>query len=382
MKIPSILTNEDIESYYEKFNDESLNLPRGFKILRLGLLPRICQFFITILKLNPNVGVKFFQLEDTDDEGIRKLIADPHSLAAILMAEKVFGKDLNVNGKKQKIELKAKINQALQLRLNESIHKKGHRLQLFAVDHSIAKYAYPICFYSPEGTTNLKQSSYYTALIERFIESTSKISNLSGDNTNSLGELIFELIENTDHHGKLDYESGKYERSVRALVIDYKLVTNEQISSSIGGKGTAITDYLEGIRATNRTVHLLEISLFDSGTGIANNLGPTLEKIISNIDDEVMTVSASFAKGITSKLNNKGYGRGLHNVRKVLSERNGFLAIRTGRVGLFRDFDAIPLIEKDDQNLTLYDETNKTDSNFKELKTVEGLACSILVPLK
>jgi hypothetical protein len=75
MKMPSILTNEDIETQYDKRIDGSLNLPRSFKNLRLGLLPRISQIFITLLKQNPNLEVKFFQLESTDVE--ENLIGHP-----------------------------------------------------------------------------------------------------------------------------------------------------------------------------------------------------------------------------------------------------------------------------------------------------------------
>lgn len=73
--MPSILTNEDIETQYDKRIDGSLNLPRSFKNLRLGLLPRISQIFITLLKQNPNLEVKFFQLESTDVE--ENLIGHP-----------------------------------------------------------------------------------------------------------------------------------------------------------------------------------------------------------------------------------------------------------------------------------------------------------------
>ena len=385
MKVSSDLTNEEIESLYIKHqesSDKSLNLPRSFKNLRLGLLPRICQFFITVLKRNATVSLKFFQLQLDDNAGIIELTDDPQSLTAILMAESVFGKDKVENGQKQKVELKSNINQALQLRLNNSVHKKGHRVQLFAVDHSIPKYANPTCFYSPEGSTNLKQSGFFSALIQKFIKSTVTESVLSIEDMGSLGELIFEIVENTDQHGKVDYENGKQERSIRAVVIDHKMMTENQQSSKIGGVNTAITDYLESLRTSNRTIHFLEISLFDSGQGIARSLASKLNVNIVNINEEARVICASFAKGITSKAYDKGFGRGLHNVREVLNERNGFISIRTGRVALYRDFNSDPLFEQENEYLSLYDETSKRHDSYTELEDVEGLACSILVPIK
>lgn len=385
MKVSSDITNEEIESLYIKYeesSDKSLNLPRSFKNLRLGLLPRICQFFITVLKRNSTVSLKFFQLQVDDKQGITELTEDPQSLTAILMAESVFGKDKVESGQIRKVELKSNMNQALQFRLNNSVYKKGHRVQLFAVDHSVPKYAYPTCFYSPVGSTNLKQSGFFSTLIQKFIKSTVTESVLSNEDTDSLGEMIFEIVENTDQHSKVDYENGKQERSVRAVVIDHKMMTENQQSSNVGGDNTAITDYLESLRQSNRTVHLLEISLFDSGQGIARNLASKLNLNILNVDEEARAISASFAKGITSKANDKGFGRGLHNVRKVLNERNGFISIRTGRVALYRDFNTDSLFEQENEFLSLYDETSKTLNEFTELSAVEGLACSILVPLR
>lgn len=379
MKIPSIMTNESLESLYDGLDTEEVNLPRTFKKLRLGLLPRISQFFITLLKHHSDTSIKFFQLDVHDNEGINDLLADPQSLTAILMAENVFGKSIE----KERMELKSRLNKSLQERLDKSIYKEGHRLQLFAVDHSARKYAYPSCFYLPEGTMSLKQSEFYSKLLERFINSCAKGSNLTTEEKDSLGELLFELVENTDQHGKSDFTSAHSERSVRGLIVDYKLITGNQQSQTIGGENTVITEYLEGIRDKNRTVHLLEISIFDSGTGIAESLKNSVPLDISNINYEAQVISKSFAKGITSKSNPIGYGRGLHNVRKVLSDRKGFVSIRTGRVSLYRDFNKNDLNEKDVEQLSLFDEVNRTASkNYTELKAVEGLAYSILVPIK
>ena len=63
MKVPSVLTNDELEKLYENIDDEIINLPQQFKKLRLGLLPRICQLFITALKKDTNKKVKSYQFE-------------------------------------------------------------------------------------------------------------------------------------------------------------------------------------------------------------------------------------------------------------------------------------------------------------------------------
>jgi hypothetical protein len=381
MKVPSILTNDELEKLYEKLDDDIINLPQQFKKLRLGLLPRICQLFITALKPDSNKKVKFFQFESSKEGAVTELLDSPQSLTSLLMSDDVYEKDITLDGKKNAVELKYKINLDLQARLNKSIYRTGQRVQLFAVDHSIKKYAFPNCFYSPEGTNSLKQSQFYANLLSRIIELSPTKSTVSEDQIDDLGQVIYELIENTEQHGKLEVNTGKVNKSVRGLVIDYKLISKEQTSESIGGENSAITEYLEGIRIDNRTVHLLEISLFDSGEGIFKSLASSSILDIS-IEDEVVVVENSFAKGVTSKADSQGYGRGLFNVRSVLDKRKGFISLRTGRVGVYRDFNLQPLIEEEQAPLSLFDETNKLKNSYNKLASVEGLACSILVPLR
>ncbi len=125
---------------------------------------------------------------------------------------------------------------------------------------------------------------------------------------------------------------------------------------------------------------MLEISVFDSGEGIFKTLASTNDINIS-IQDEVDVVKKSFAKGFTSKSDYRGVGRGLNNVKSVLAQRHGFISFRTGRIGVYRDFNLQPLIESESEPLSLFDENNKSENNFSKLASVEGVACSILVPL-
>ena len=90
MKIPSIITNESLESLYDGLDTEEVNLPRTFKKLRLGLLPRISQFFITLLKHHSATPIKFYQLEVHDNE--------PGRVGMIFMPTKIHKPKINDNG--------------------------------------------------------------------------------------------------------------------------------------------------------------------------------------------------------------------------------------------------------------------------------------------
>ncbi|MGR2826424.1 hypothetical protein FY048_13030 [Acinetobacter sp. 1124_18A] len=381
MKFSTSLTNDELENLYKNLDSNVLNLPVNFKKLRLGLLPRVCQALITALKYKPTKVVKFFQFDSTKDEAITELLQHPECLTALLMSDQVYEKDKVFGGEKIEVELKSKINRDIQLRLNQTIFQKQHRIQMFAVDHSIKKYAFPSCFYFPEGSNTLNTSEFYTSLLNKIIKHYHPKTKISNQETSSLAMAIHELIENTEQHGKIEFNTGKVKKSVRGLIIDYKFIPKTHTLESISGINTPMTDYLNATRKDKGTLYFLEISIFDSGEGI-------LKTFRSNSDDsldlkkEVEIVENSFTKGVTSKAESQGYGRGLHNVRTVLDNRNGFLSLRTGRVSLYRDFNLHPLTENDQTPLSLFDEISKSNAQYNELAHAEGLALSILVPLR
>ncbi len=381
MRFPSDLTNDELESLYKSLDSEEFNLPINHKVLRIGLLSRACQFFITVLKRNNRKKIKFYNFDLSKDGAIDGLLSSPQNLTSILMSDKVYEKDKDENGLKVESELKSRINLNLQKRLNEKIFRSGNTFQMFAVDHSIKRYAFPSCFYSPEESVSLRKSDYYSSLIRRIIAVTPSKRVFNAGQVDGLGQAIYELIENTEQHAKIELYTGKSKKSVRSLIVEYKLINKNIKSSDIGGDETPVTDYLEKIRERNDTLHLLEISIFDSGEGIFKTLSRKREADVDVID-EVNVIRRSFSKGETSKVNSQGVGRGLFNVRSLLSDRKGFISIRSGRVSLYRDFCSNPLVEDSNTSLFLYDEMSKKKDNFNKFMPVEGVAYSILVPVQ
>lgn len=381
MKFSTSLTNDELEHLYKEFDSKVINLPVNFKKLRLGLLPRVCQALVTALKHNPEKVVKFFQFDSTKDGAITELLEHPECLTALLMSDQVYEKDRLSNEKKITVELKSQINRDIQLRLNQSIFQQQHRIQMFAVDHSIKKYAFPSCFYFPEGSNTLNTSEFYTSLLNKIIKHYHPKSKISIQETSNLAMAIHELIENTEQHGKIEFNTGKVKKSVRGLIIDYKFIPKTHYLEKISGINTPMTDYLNATRKDKGAIHFLEISIFDSGEGILKTFRSNSDHS-PNLKEEVEIIEKSFAKGVTSKAESQGYGRGLHNVRTVLDNRNGFLSLRTGRVSLYRDFNLHPLTEDEQTPLSLFDEISKSNAKYNELAHAEGLALSILVPLR
>lgn len=372
MQIKSKITLAEIEHLHVDKDVKEIVLPQTFRKLRIGLLPRLVQFLITKLKKNPSITVNFYQLDLDSEDAITKLLSDPHATSALLMADNVISK----GGE----ELKSKINQNLVERFSiSSIMKRGQRLQLLAIDHSIREFAYPRCFYMPAGTDTLRGADFYTQLLHRFLSTSAKMSNLDNNEISRVGELIYELIENTEQHGKTEFITGKSKKSIRGLVIDYRLITKDANVDDITGTENLLNRYIREIREDDTPLHLIEISIYDSGAGIVRSFTQKNTLVGLTLEQEVSYLQKAFNKGISSKPIGTGYGRGLNNVKEILSDRRSYINIRTGRLSLIRNFDSAPLTADDEQELRFFDEQHAT---VKERHEVEGTSYSILVPIK
>lgn len=373
MLIPKDISIEDVESYYEKLDDE-VSLPNGLKSLRIGIVPRLVQLLITLSKHNKLV-VKFPWVELCDSASQQNIVDDPVCIAGLLMTDDVYGKEDK--------PLKQKLNGLLVKRFNESIYKRTRKLQMMAVDHSIKKFAQPSCFYSDTaGNTLTKDANHYLNILENYLGETAKNNNISPDELTSISDILAELIDNTEQHAKSDYASAKSERSIRGVVLNTHTINKSQNISPIAGNDTPIFEFLSESRTSTSALHLLEISIFDSGPGIYSSYLEREEN--PSIENEVEVVTNSFLNGVTSKTNGIGVGRGLNRTRLLLGRLNGYIALRSGRLSIYRDFKSEPLakFEEEEKDIDFYDEKTKTRNTFTRMKNVEGLSYTILVPLK
>lgn len=366
-RINKDITADQVESLYEDLH-RPLMIPNGFKSLNVGLSAKLSQLFITQQKRHRTINS--FLWFDTDLETSRtNVLDDPICLTALLMAEEITGP----KGEYMKREL----SQYLVERFAQPIYLSKRKIQMFAVDHSTSKYAYPECFYHPN-ESNSQPPFHYYVLLQEYFRAFIRNSNFTNLDFMGLGELLAELIDNTEQHGKSDYIRGKTSRSVRAATFTTHMMTVGQESESYCGKSGPIAEYIKSFRQKTETLNILEITIFDSGPGIYRSflnlpLNPDL-------NTEASYVMSSFMNGATSKPYGFGLGRGLDRARKILNDRKAYLSLRTGRLAMYRNFNSTPIAYEDD--VGLFDETTGNNFNFTEMNNVEGVAYTILVPLQ
>lgn len=379
MTSPKLITKDtsvdQIEDLYESYGEgHPLSLPNGFKTLRIGLVSRLSQFFITQEKKHGS-PLHFSWVNPESPNTTTDIIEDPICLTALLMADDIIGEN--------KKPIKRELSSLLVKRFDIPVYKKGKRIQMFAIDHSIDKYARPECFYSSENGAKAPQTaSYYFDIVQDYLKQIAKDSKLNIRDYIGIGELLAELVDNTDQHGRSDYAKGKSSRSVRAVVLNSHLIPTGFDASSICGIDNPIASYIGSLREKNESLNILEISVFDSGPGVYKSLKPHNAPETLAIEADIVT--SCFKNGVTSKPNGIGVGRGLDRARKILHERQGYLSIRTGRLSMYRNYKLTPISEKPESepDIQLFDELTNQKNIFSQMKDVEGVSYTILVPLK
>lgn len=368
---------EDVERYYLEVTTttDKIEIVNGYKSLRIGLIPRLAQFFITLAK-RTQIPFQFSWVKLNDTVTQKSIVNDPICVSAILMSDEVFSE--------QGLPLKKLLNKQLVNRFAQPIFKNGRQIQMMAVDHSIKKFANPECFYLPSTTGFInRDATYYYELLISYFKEVNRAADFKVTDFDGLSELLAELIDNTDQHGKFDFNQGIFDKSVRSVVLtSHMLRKGEDISKSCGDNNP-IVDYINSVKSVDTTLHLLEISILDSGPGIYKSFNKDTEH--ASINDEATVLFKSFLNGVTSKVNGFGVGRGLNKARLILNKRSGFIAIRSGRLSVYRDYKASPLADLtnlDSLDIKFFDENTRQSNEYSEMSNVEGVSYTILVPLR
>ena len=184
-----------------------------------------------------------------------------------------------------------------------------------------------------------------------------------------LGHLLHEVFRNTAEHAYLDTNGSIPTKGIRCILIAARSCQPHSLQScaltSVEHPG--LTDYFNELRqragsSQRDLVHLIELSVLDTGPGFVETIRRTLSPGYSDVN----CVRECFADHISSKLGpNSGLGLG-----RVLSQVNslgGFIRVRTSTTeALFASTFSAPL----------------TPHVAAELPKICGTTLTIAIPLR
>lgn len=201
-----------------------------------------------------------------------------------------------------------------------------------------------------------------------------------------LGAILHELFKNTHEWARTDETGVPLPRSVRGILAQGHSWA-EQEALEVAEDSQALRDYLlaPGLRTPEGRLRFLELSIFDSGPGLAKRWlsgfpKGTADPSTPTPDEEYRACMECFVRWNSStRAGHKGLG--LHEVMLTLSRLGAFFRVRTGHLSLYRDFLARPHTESSSAAArSLLDWTSGSE-RLNPLAGAEGVLYTILIPI-
>lgn len=220
---------------------------------------------------------------------------------------------------------------------------RGPQVEIVCADH--LGRSFPATLYNsvPDGKPTPKPESGLSDLAGKIARATMPAEQARGETADlelALAGALYELFRNTHEHARHDLAGNFIKRSLRAVQARRHPITPQALAR-IAEDTPALAAYCRRLqpRPGRAQLQLLEVSVLDSGPGLAARwLGRELTAADRGAV-ELDAVKACFAKGASTKPR-PGAGMGLPNLIGVGRKSNGFLRLRTGAQSLGADLGA------------------------------------------
>jgi hypothetical protein len=156
--------------------------------------------------------------------------------------------------------------------------------------------------------------------------------------TDDIGEVLFELVQNTEWH-TARRPGGRTGRNVRVITFDRVVMGAQQIAA-LREEDSSFARYVENCLRVHsqgaRNVTLGVASIIDTGVGFARTAalasGATVDE-----SNEISFLIAALGKTVRTSRAQMG-DIGIPRVQQLLSNLRGFMLVRSGRIEVRRDF--------------------------------------------
>jgi hypothetical protein len=391
LRISGLLTEEDIEKYYEKLLDPNLEIQIPSKNTlsgwELGNELNLIQFLITWANTISNpVLVSYANGSEGAHKQFENSVIRAYYIIALLLSKEIKTKD-------RKESLTKIASQVCKKRISSSFsedslktQRGGERVSMICPDFT-NYWNHPLLYDNQTVKVSFKK---LTDIILNRVTSKTLRESLPELIQKNLKIILLELFRNTHKWARHDLDSVSIKRSIRGFTIE-RINSTANHLEDISNESTPIGDYIRNLIAKHgkeKNLNFLEISLFDSGLGLAQHWVKRHYSEFTKIEEYNYCIDC--LKKHKSSSGKSNYGIGLHEVMKSLTEAKGFFKVRTGRLSLYRDFNSEPYSYNSNKTGEpyLFDwekrvelKQNINDKNITEKYPVVGTSYLMLIPL-
>jgi len=381
------ITSTEIRQYYKVLEnsseDISLQFPQAIEYRGFGIVPELLLFFFTWVRQCS--GKLILELIPEKQNKIKEFV-DSYLGYIIVSTAWRHCDIINLDGKLLRNDLK-KFTKPFHSEIdNLSDRITNETVSIVCFDHFSTNKGLPHWFYDSENKFITTPSGLENS-IHKILKSISRIyskrliNNLS-KSFDAIVRIVWELMKNTDEHGTKDH-LGQVNLlpNTRGLYLRVHRSSKSNFIKNTDHLG--LKKYYENALLQNDQSFMLEMSFFDSGSGLVKNfLGEDWSKNLST-KDEVNIVRTCLTKGESSiQSKNEHKGLGLDEVLKLLSYKNGFLKIISGNLILYRDLTQHKYQETiDPSNILLTDWEKMSSDDYTKVNYSEGTLLTLAIPL-
>ena len=320
-----------------------LRVPTRARFTSLGGEISLAQLVVTWAQAHgrPHLGT---YAADGADPQIGDLVRRLYGLTAAVCATKASGRTPGSDVTKELMA--AALAQVARLQGDRPTEgTRGPSTEVVCVDHLGRGMPASLYRRTEDGGCLLRDRTDYRSLARRFIRDTlgdTYSKPLGTEVADAVGSLLYEVFRNTDDHALRDIAGNVLERSVRILRISHLSPGADELART-AADFRPLSDFCRTLNpeAGSKQVHMLEVSVLDSGPGFAQRwTGRPLADLGDG--EEMRAVTECFSAG-SSKASRR-FGEGLPHVVRLLGAHGGFIRLRTGRLSLFVDFRAEPAL--------------------------------------
>lgn len=314
--------------------------------------------------------------DEAPEVAATSLVHRTYGLVATVFADRVIGRDGSRDVTAGMLRLAAaRLRELYSGELDRMIH--GGVIPLISVDHIEQGGSNPLLYQPGSGEVRSDFHGLVKQALSRLVDRHRL--RLQDVETDVIASLFKELFSNTHVHARTDLGGTFYRRSARGILFALRPVDLPH-DSHAAGLAVLREYYSSMVRAAARPrVEFLEVSVFDSGPGLAAraNGGPIAEAM--PIAEEYELVRTCFLKNVTTQTD-PSHGLGLPRVMRALKACGGFMRLRTGRLSLCKWFPPRMLDAHFSTDDVQFVDAGGADA-LQSYAPAAGASFSILIPL-
>lgn len=366
LRLRTHFTLDDFEdgANYIALGENNIMVPNKIKANAVGGLAALIQLIITWSRTNREKGKLKIYATDYSGESIERFARTPFGLISLIMAHEinfVNGDAVNRTAALEKSREYVVAMHEGSLKYLRNISKTT--IPIICID-SAREFRRPRRLYIP-GSDKVRDLGDFQNLLHECADAILPLHRRL-DRTREIypaASLLFEAFQNTDDHAQVDFRGDRFRRSVRGVLVGYQYVEISALKE-MAGAHEPLQRYFQHWRPDRpnaRHAQFLELSVFDSGSGLAQKWLGKRDEDFSGIREGGVPLSAEYRavieclrKGGTTKGGDTS-GNGLFRIMQVVKRAGGFIRIRTGRTALIKAFGVDPHARPSEEDLMMED---------------------------